>query len=213
MPRSAGRIQQRYDAEMRMLDRPASGDLQPYLGQWLDMAPVDFSPLLPYFRRCQFNAGDHLFQLGDATDDLVLLTEGLIRCYYVHGSREINLRLLSAPAAALPYRSFLDQRPADEALQALSNGAGFWVRFRAFCRDHPGLLAECMRRELAERHFRALQRRLHMLQSRNATERYAFYRTHMEPEIVAGTPAYHVASYLGIAPESLSRIKATLEKC
>ena len=34
----------------------------------------------------------------------------------------------------------------------------------------------------------------------------------MEPEIIAGTPAYQVASYLGITPESLSRVKADLEK-
>lgn len=198
---------------MHLLDRPDAAALKAYLAQWLDMAPVTLAPLLPYFRACRFDAGDHLFQLGDPVDDLLLLTHGLVRCYYVHGSREINLRLLSAPAAALPYQSYLDQKAAEEALQALSKGSGYWVRFRAFCRDHPGLLAETMRRELAERHFRALQRRVRMLQSRTAAERYAFYRRHMEPEIVAGVPAYHVASYLGIAAESLSRIKASLEKC
>ena len=90
--------------------------------------------------------------------------------------------------------------------------AGYRVRFRAYCREQPGLLAEAMQRELAERHFLALQRRLRMLQSRSAAQRYAFFLAHMEPEIIAGTPAYQVASYLGITPESLSRVKADLEK-
>lgn len=189
---------------------PAS--LQAYLAQWLDMEPAELARMLPYCRAYSFATGDHLFRAGDAADSLVLLTDGLVRCYTLHGTREINLRLLSAPAAALPYQSFLEGTAADESLQALSPCRGVQVRFGALCRDHPGLLTETMRRELAERHFRALQRRLHMLQSRTAAERYAYFLAHMEPEIVAGTPAYHVASYLGITPESLSRVKAHLDK-
>lgn len=198
---------------MRILDSFDPASLHAYLAQWLDIASGDFARLLPYCRACVFDAGDHLFRVGDAADSLVLLGEGLVRCYYLHGDREVNLRILSAPAAAMPYQSFLDNSPASEYLQALSSGTGFRVHFRAFCRDHPGLLTETMRRELAERHFRAVQRRLHMLQARTAAQRYAFFLKYMEAEIVARTPAYHVASYLGITPESLSRIKATLEKC
>ena len=154
---------------MRLLDRPDTAALKAYLAQWLDMTPVALEPLLPYFRDCRFDAGDHLFQLGDPVDDLVLLTHGLVRCYYVHGSREINLRLLSAPAAALPYQSYLDQKAAEEALQALSEGSGYWVRFRAFCRDHPGLLAETMRRELAERCLATADRLDELLEQRETT--------------------------------------------
>ena len=187
--------------------------LAAYLGQWVDVAPEEARALRAYARRCTWERGATLFPLGGEADDLILLTEGLVRGFYLHDDREVNLRLLCAPAAALPYNSFLLGTTADEALQALSPGTGYRVRFRAFCRERPGLLAEAVRRELAERHFIALQRRLRMLQARTAAQRYAYFRAHMPPEIVAGTPAYHVASYLGITPESLSRVKADLEKC
>lgn len=183
-----------------------------YVGQWLPVDSTQARTLRRYLRPCHYTRGEYLFRHGDPADELVLLTEGLVRSYYLHNDREVNLRLLSAPAAAMPYNSFLARAPADENLQAITAVQGLRVRFAAFCREQPGLLAEGMRRELAERHFLALQRRLRMLQSRTAAQRYAFFLQHMEPEIIAGTPAYQVASYLGITPEMLSRVKADLEK-
>lgn len=191
---------------------PTAAQLAAYLGQWVAVGEAQAAPLLRYLRPCRYARGAHLFSFGDTVDELVLLREGLVRSYYLHDDREVNLRLLSAPAAAMPYNSYLTQAPADENLQAMSVVEGYRVRFRAFCREQPGLLAETMQRELAERHFLALQRRLRMLQSRTAAQRYAFFLRHMEPEIINGTPAYQVASYLGITPESLSRVKADLEK-
>jgi len=191
---------------------PALAELAAYLGQWVPVDERSAAPLLRYLRPCRYARGEPLFRIGDGVDELVLLRDGLVRSYYLHDDREVNLRLLSAPAAAMPYNSFLTQTPADECVEAMTAVEGYRVRFRAYCREHPGLLAESMQRELAERHFLAVQRRLRMLQSRTAAQRYDFFLRHMEPEIVAATPAYHVASYLGIAAESLSRIKADLEK-
>jgi CRP-like cAMP-binding protein len=192
--------------------QPTAAQLAAYLGQWMAVDEQVAAPLLRHLRPCRYERGEHFFQIGDTVDELVLLRDGLVRSYYLHDDREVNLRLLSAPAAAMPYNSYLTQTPADESLQAMTAVEGYRVRFRAFCREQPGLLAETMQRKLAERHFLALQRRLRMLQSRSAAQRYAFFLAHMEPEIIAGTPAYQVASYLGITPESLSRVKADLEK-
>lgn len=191
---------------------PTAAELAGYLGQWVAVDEARMATLLPYLRACRYERGEHLFSFGDPVDELVLLRSGLVRSYYLHDDREVNLRLLSAPAAAMPYNSYLTRTPADESLQAMTAVEGYRVRFRAYCHQHPDLLAEAMRRELAERHFLALQRRLRMLQSRTAAQRYAFFLAHMEPEIIQGTPAYQVASYLGITPESLSRVKADLDK-
>ena len=66
---------------------------------------------------------------------------------------------------------------------------------------------EALRRILAEGHYLSMERRLRMLQGKSAPERYAYFLEHMEPEIVRGMPGYHVASYLGVTPESLSRVR------
>lgn len=181
--------------------------LSGYLRRWIDVDDATVAAFTGYVRACRYPRGAFIFRLGDPADDMVLLDRGLVRTFQEHDGREVNLRLLSAPAAALPYNSFLQHGPADEHLQAITDVLGYRVRFRAYCGAQPGPLAETMRRVLAERHFLAMQRRVHMLQAGNAAARYDYFLQHMEPEIVAGTPAYHVASYLGITPESLSRVR------
>ncbi len=191
------------------IDRDAFGR---YLRQWLRVDESQLVDVLDYVLPCHYPRHALLFREGETVDDLVLLSTGLVRSFSVRDDREVNLRLLSAPAAALPYSSFLLRTPADESLQVLTDVSGYRFRFRRFCDQHPGPLVQTMQRLLAERHFVALYRRLRMLQAGTAAARYAFFLEHMEPEIVRGTPAYHVASYLGITPESLSRVKADLDK-
>jgi CRP-like cAMP-binding protein len=62
-------------------------------------------------------------------------------------------------------------------------------------------------RILAEQHYLSMEQRLRMLQHRHVRERYAFYRAQMDESIVNAMPDFHVASYLGVAPETLSRAK------
>lgn len=182
-------------------------DLVAYLGRWVALPGEAAAHMAPYVTPCCYRRGQYLFRIGDRADDIIFLTQGLVRVYQSRGGREVNLRLLAAPAAALPYHSHLLEQPADEALQAVTDVLGFRVRYRALCVDHPGPVVAELRRVLAERHFLAMQRRVRMLQAGRAEHRYRVFLEEMESEVIRLTPALHVASYLGITPESLSRIR------
>ena len=69
------------------------------------------------------------------------------------------------------------------------------------------LALERCRRLMAEQHYLSMERRLRMLQHKSAAERWQAFRAAMPERIVHETPGYHVASYLGITPESLSRVR------
>ncbi|HEX4870891.1 MAG TPA: Crp/Fnr family transcriptional regulator [Nevskiaceae bacterium] len=182
------------------------------LAHWLPPLPEALATLARYVRPVSYPAGAVLVAEGEPADDLVLLETGVVRAYVLRHNKEVNHRLLNAPAAALAYRSHLQGRPADETLQALSPVQGLKVAFRRYRTEHPGLLAETFRRVLAETHAEALQRRLDLLQGRSAAQRYAYFLRHQDPQVIATTPGFHIASYLGITPESLSRVRARLEK-
>ncbi len=158
------------------------------LSRWLTIDPAQVTSFRGYCRPCRFAAGDPLFRLDAPADDAVLLESGVVRAFYLLDHREVNRRLLGAPAAALPYHSYLQRTPADEAIEALTPVEGIRIRFRDYCRERPGLLAEQLQRRLAETHFIALQRRLRMLQGRSAAQRYAYYRATMEADVVPFTP-------------------------
>lgn len=161
----------------------------------------------PYLSPAKPVEGEILHREGEVCRDLILLTSGLVRVYYVHEHREVNLRLMSAPAAVIALASFIDQVPARETIQALSDGVGVRFRLRDWADAHPGAVAERVMRVLAERHYLSMERRLRTLQWKSARERYAYFVEHMEREIVEQVPGIHVASYLGVRPESLSRVR------
>lgn len=60
-----------------------------------------------------------------------------------------------------------------------------------------------------QKHIRQMQNRINMLLGANASERYLdFMATY--PNISARVPQWMIASYLGITPESLSRVRKDL---
>lgn len=175
-----------------------------------DLLPLsvdDATALAPYLRPVRHPAGTILVREGDRCRDVIVMTEGLARCFYDHRGREVNLRLLSAPAAVVALGSYVRREPANETIEAVELVVGLRLRLRDFAEEHPGALAERIGRVLAERHYLSMERRLRTLQWKSARERYEYFCAHVEPEIVQRMPLYHVASYLGVTPESLSRVR------
>ncbi|TGE03784.1 Crp/Fnr family transcriptional regulator [Hymenobacter fodinae] len=79
------------------------------------------------------------------------------------------------------------------------------AQLQALIRTVPAM-AELMR-ELERRHEVATQKRLHAAISCTAEERYAAFVT-QHPDYLSRFPHHLIASYLGILPETLSRIRA-----
>lgn len=65
--------------------------------------------------------------------------------------------------------------------------------------------------KLLHNHIRRLQNRINMLLSATAEERYLEF-INMYPDILLRVPQTMVASYLGITPESLSRVRKELSR-
>jgi CRP-like cAMP-binding protein len=64
---------------------------------------------------------------------------------------------------------------------------------------------------LLHNHIKNLQKRINMLLGATAQERYLDF-TNTYPDILLRVPQIMVASYLGIAPESLSRVRKNLSQ-
>ena len=66
-----------------------------------------------------------------------------------------------------------------------------------------------MNERLLHNHVRQLQKRITLLLSATAEERYVDF-IEIYPNILALVPQWMVASYLGITPESLSRVRTEM---
>lgn len=173
----------------------------------MPLSQQELRALGAHMRPVTFAAGERMYERGARCEDGILLASGLARAYYIHGGREINLRLLCAPAAAVAMSSLITGEPSREWVEAITEVTGFRSNLRHLANEGHELLAERLMRVLAERHYLSLERRLFMLQWKSVAERYAYFCEHMERDIVEQTPGYHIASYLAVTPETLSRVR------
>ena len=179
-----------------------------FLECFVPLGPRDRELVLRHAVAARVAKGEHLYMTGKTPDRVFLLRTGLARVYYVHEDREVNLRLLCDGSVVVPLAALITQTPAAENIQCLADCDGWFLPLAALEKDGMDALAvERCRRLMAEQHYLSMERRLRMLQHKSADERWQAFRSQMPEKIVRDTPGYHVASYLGITPESLSRIR------
>lgn len=168
-----------------------------------------------YFRtlvaRRSVPAQSHFARAGEPAADIGFCLSGLFRLYYTTpDGTEYNKNFCGQHEFVAPYSALLMREPSYFSIQALMDCELLVVRFRDFealferhaCWQKLGRL-------IAEHMFVSKERRERELLMLSAEERYrqflGRYR-HLENRV----PQYHVASYLGITPVALSRIRRRL---
>lgn len=168
-----------------------------------------------------WHKGSYLFQQNKPFDSFVLIDTGLVRCFYTehfeHVSQEINLRFLGDNSASLPFDAvakhwLIANQPSDnqkmiatEDIQCVTDVTGFQLPLALF--EQNNILSQILKTELALRHYLSIEQRLRMLKIPKASDRYACFKQTLDACIVNNMPNYHVASYLSMTPETLSRLK------
>ena len=188
-------------------DDTPSTDLIAELRRYLPLGETQAAELQRLSRPARVARGEHLFRPDEVCRRLYFMARGLVRSYYLFDDKEVNLRLICDGSAVLPLTSLITQRPAQEHIQCLADCEGWWLSLEDMLHPRRAAAWEPLRRVLAERHYLSMERRLLTIQYKSASQRWQYFKRTMEPRIVAETPAVHIASYLGVTPESLSRIK------
>jgi CRP-like cAMP-binding protein len=135
------------------------------------------------------------------------LDEGFAMSYtYVKGKKQID-GFWNSGHIMLSARSFFEQVPSQEFIQLRTHA-------ELFCITHASILdlfrtfpeANFIYRVIMNQYYEYSRERIRDLQHLTAVERYEKLNQHF-PMIEQHVTQKHIASYLGIAPQSLSRIK------
>ena len=154
-------------------------------------------------------AGGFLLRQGDVCDYLGVLTRGALRTYNVtYDGDERTGWLTVAGMVSTEVLSFYSREPSLEFVEAVADAELVSLThadFEALAAERPavGRLA----RAVAEHFLTDLKGHLLSHLHDPAPERYARL-LRVRPEFVAEIPLKHVASFLGIDPSTLSRIRA-----
>ena len=161
------------------------------------------------FQKVKFYAkGEFLVRAGDISRYIYFVEKGLLRTFYLdEKGREHILQFAPENWISADHESIYYQNPTMYYIQALEESQIHLLDQTFF--DRLASVDQVFNQfniRLLHNHINQLQKRIISLIANSAEERYRSFSQHY-PDIIARVPQIMVASYLGIAPESLSRIR------
>ncbi|MCR5780603.1 MAG: Crp/Fnr family transcriptional regulator [Bacteroidaceae bacterium] len=162
------------------------------------------SILVPY----KVTKGEKLLQEGDICKSMYYVDKGMVRQFYYKGGRDVTEHFSYEGRIVICIESFLKQNPSRLMVEALENSVLYGI-------PHDALLSLVETdKEMAQLYMRILEHALISSQEHadsqrfeNATERYVRLLK-SKPEIILRAPMVHVASFLQMTPETLSRVRS-----
>jgi CRP/FNR family transcriptional regulator, anaerobic regulatory protein len=153
--------------------------------------------------------GDHFLHPNQVSRQVAFIDSGLMMHYGLHDGIEIPCNFSQEGDWMGSLKSLNEGTPTEVAIKALEDS-----RIRVLSAEHTQQLFRLSPRWLLFKNHLVQQVFFNMTQHSadlvklDAKERY--YKFMQErPELVKRVPQYYIAAYLGIKPESLSRIRKT----
>jgi CRP/FNR family transcriptional regulator, anaerobic regulatory protein len=149
-----------------------------------------------------------LLKAGRVCNRIHFIEEGLLRCFHVKGESEVCSWFMKEGDLAISIKSFFEQKPSYESIQALENTVLHYITYidlQLIYQEFPEF--NFIGRVLTEKYYTLSEQRLYAMRMQRATVRYSYLKE-TSPELIKRVPGSHIASYLGITLATLSRIKA-----
>ncbi len=181
------------------------------ISKTIHLSEEDKNTLKEFFTVKKLRKKQYFLQEGNVAFHTAWVAKGCLRTYSVNKNGiEQTMQLAIEGWWATDIFSFLTGEPALYNIEAIEDCDLLIIdkvgREKVF-EKVPGF--ERLMRILIEKNLVANQQRLNALMGQNADERYtAFIKKY--PKIVQRVPQHMIASYLGITPETLSRIRKQL---
>lgn len=155
----------------------------------------------------EFPKGDYIIREGDQNVNSFFVLKGLIREYKLAKAQDISTNFyregqwIILPDESLPGDGLsINLQCLENTMLVVGNEQKARVLFETF----PSL--ERIARQLMENHFSEQQKWLRILQTQSPEERFTALLDE-RPELFQRVSQAQLASYIGVRPESLSRIR------
>lgn len=182
--------------------------LKAYLDGLSTVSEEAWLNIIPLFTETTLKKGNSFITEGQTARSIGFLQTGIIRAFYrSHTGVEYNKHFFTPPCFVGGYASLITGQPNTIIQQALTDCTVYTADYRAFTALYNRFSClERAARRLAEIYFVEKEQREIELVLLDAAERYAIFNNHY-PGLAQQIPQYHIASYLGVTPTQLSRIR------
>ncbi len=181
-----------------------------FLREKIGTTDEQYALLEPWIAFKKVNKNTILLQQDNVCSEVYFVQEGLLRAYTIDEQDRVHVIQFAPEESWIADRnSFYFGEPALFMIDAYEDAevAVLDREFFTYINKMPDFFA--FQTRLLHNYIRQLQIRVNMLLSASAEARYLDF-IERYPNLMLRVPQWMIASYLGITPESLSRVRKTL---
>lgn len=185
--------------------------LKQFISGYAKFAPEALDDICQKFRVRHLKKNDFILREGEVCNDLIFVQQGCLRLYYIHDDVEISVWFAMRDSSAIEIYSFISGMPTQNYLQAIEDSEILYLpkqEVENFYKKYPQM--QEMMRKFWEDVILNLLVRFTALQRDTAEERYLGLLN--KPEYLQAIPQKYLASFIGVTPTSLSRIKKLIRR-
>ncbi|GAB4045536.1 Crp/Fnr family transcriptional regulator [Spirosoma litoris] len=159
------------------------------------------------FTEKHLKKGEHFLRESQVCRSVALIKTGLVRYYINEDGQEGTYYFSREGEFVCEYESFLPQAPSSKNIQALEDTSLYVVSYEGLQQLYQALQqGERLGRLGIEQVFVSVLQQLSSFYKESPELRYQRF-LHTFSQISQRVPQYYIASYVGIKPQSLSRIR------
>lgn len=155
----------------------------------------------------QFKKGDFLLKEGRICQQVGFIAEGLTRSFYYQDGKDITTYFAAEKNPCLSVYSFISQQASQESIEVLEDSIIWFVTYEQLqdlYKEFPSL--NLLGRLLVEDYYMMLEEHTRALKHKSSKERYWQF-VEKRPDFIQRISLTHIASFLGMTKENLSRIR------
>lgn len=177
------------------------------LSKNIPLTEEDWKPFVDKNIRKVYRKKDLILKKGDVDNYLSFVEGGTARLFFTKEFKELTIRFVFKNQYLTAYDSFTQRTPSRCDIEALTDMVVWQIHYddlQEIYKNHP--IGNLIGRLTVEAlYVEKVKRELSFL-SETAEERYLLLLKE-QPDLFQKIPLKHIASYMGITPQALSRIR------
>jgi CRP-like cAMP-binding protein len=188
-----------------------TSELKKFITGYINLSDPELEAINGKFKKKTVKKNDYLLRQGEVCTDLVFVQNGCLRLYYIADGIEISVWFSFEHSSAIEIYSFISQTPSEYFLQAIEDSEILYLPkpvLDELYETHPKV-QELMRKFWEDVVINLIDR-FTALQKDSAEQRYRDLLK--KPSYLQKIPQKYLASFIGVTPTSLSRIRKLISK-
>ncbi|WP_026705075.1 Crp/Fnr family transcriptional regulator [Flavobacterium soli] len=159
------------------------------------------------FKTHSLKKNEYFLQSTNVNHRLGFLCKGLVRYFVFRNEEESTLEFTKEGEFIADYGSFISKEPSLQNIQALEDCELLVIEYDELQKLYKvSRNANLLGRVIIEHRFIIMVNQLLTVHRYNPEDRYRYFLTHYK-DLTQRIPQYLIASFVGVKPQSLSRIR------